>query len=212
MLEAILQLPVGFVVALSGALIPGPLFAFIVSRTPSSGSRAGLLAAVGHIMVEFVLLVLIALGLGVALGNQSFQTAVFAVGGVSLLVISLLTFSKLQAVKVQSKVSTDYQPLMGGILFSTVFNPTVILWWATVGTAMLAQAWLAASLAGVVAWLIGHFLADIGWFSFVSYSVHKGKGFLGVKGHRALLAACGLILFAFGVYFISRVLSFVFAF
>ena len=198
--------------ALSGALIPGPLFAFVVSRTPSSGSRAGLLAAVGHILVESVLLVLIALGLGVALGNQSFQSAVFAVGGVSLLVISLLTFSKLRTVETQSKVTADYQPLMGGILFSTVFNPTVVLWWATVGTAMLAQAWLAASLAGVAAWLIGHFLADIGWFSFVSYSVHKGKGFLGVKGHRALLAACGLILFAFGVYFILRVLSFVFSF
>jgi threonine/homoserine/homoserine lactone efflux protein len=206
MTEPIFQLPIGFVVALSGALIPGPMFAFIVSRTPSSGARTGLFAAVGHILVEFFILVLIALGLGVTLGNQSFQSAVFAVGGVSLVVISLMTFSKLKTVRLQSRAPANYRPLVGGVLFSTVFNPTVFLWWVTVGTVMLAEAWVSASAAGVVAWLIGHFLADISWFSFVSYSVHKGKHFLGKRGHRALLAACGLILFAFGVYFISRVL------
>ncbi|MEW6221879.1 MAG: LysE family transporter [Candidatus Hadarchaeota archaeon] len=205
MLEILLQLPIGFAVALSGALIPGPMFAFIVSKTPSSGSRTGLFAAVGHILVEFVLLTLIALGLGVALGNQSFQAGVFAVGGVSLVVISLLTFLKLKTVSVQSRAPANYRPLVGGVLFSTVFNPTVFLWWATVGTVMLAEAWVAASAAGVVAWLMGHFLADISWFSFVSYSVHKGKRFLGLRGHRALLAICGLILFAFGALFISRV-------
>ncbi|MEW6592989.1 MAG: LysE family transporter [Candidatus Hadarchaeota archaeon] len=206
MIEIILQLPIGFMVALSGALIPGPMFAFVVSKTASSGAKAGFLAAVGHILVEFCLLVLIALGLGVALSGQSFQSAVFAVGGVSLVLISILTLSKLKTVGQQSKAPADYRPLVGGVLFSTVFNPTVFLWWATVGTVMLAEAWVAASAAGVVAWLTGHFLADISWFSFVSYSVHKGKRFMGERGHRALLAACGLILFAFGVLFISRVL------
>lgn len=67
MLEAVLQLPVGFVVALSGVLIPGPMLAFIVARTPSSGSKTGTLVAGGHILVEFGLLLLIALGFGIIL-------------------------------------------------------------------------------------------------------------------------------------------------
>jgi len=202
----LVQFPIGFIVALSGVLIPGPLLAFIMARTSSFGPKTGTFAASGHILVEFGLLALIALGFGVILGNPLFQSAIGAVGGVSLLALALMSFIKLKAIRWPQRVATEYHPLPGGVLFSTIFNPTVILWWATIGTAMLMEAWLAASLAGVVFWLAGHFLADLGWFSFVSYSITKGKGLLGTRGHKALQVMCGLILFVFGVYFLVRFL------
>jgi threonine/homoserine/homoserine lactone efflux protein len=204
MLEAAIQLPIGFIVALSGTLIPGPLLAFIIAKTPSSGARTGTLAAGGHILVEFGLLLLIALGLGAILGSQLFQSVIFVIGGVSLIVLASITFVKLGASREAPRDMTNYHPLGGGVLFSTVFNPTVILWWATIGTAMLMEAWLVASLAGVGFWLAGHFLADLSWFSLVSNSVNKGKTLLGTRSHKALSLACGLALLIFGVYFILR--------
>ena len=129
------------------------------------------------------------------------------IGGVSLIALASITFVKLRAAQGPPGGVTGYHPLLGGVLFSTIFNPTVILWWATIGTAMLMEAWLIASLAGVGFWLLGHFLADLGWFSLVSYSVDRGRKLLGTRGHRALLVACGSILLIFGVYFIARFLS-----
>ncbi len=206
MLEAVVQLPIGFIVALSGALIPGPLLAFVIAKTPSSGPRTGTIAAGGHIMVEFGLLALIALGLGAILINQFFQSIVYVVGGISLIVLASLSFLELSATRGPLRGVTRYPPLLGGVLFSTVFNPTVILWWATIGTVMLMEAWLVASLAGVAFWLLGHFLADLGWFSLVSYSITRRKALLGTGGHKALLVACGLVLLIFGVYFLTQFL------
>lgn len=206
MLEAVIQLPIGFIVALSGALIPGPLLAFVIAKTPSSGPKTGAIAASGHIMVEFGLLALIALGMGTILKTQFFQSIVYVVGGVSLIALASMSFVELRATHVTPKSVARYRPLPGGVLFSTIFNPTVTLWWATIGTAMLMEAWLVASLAGVAFWLLGHFLADLGWFSLVSYSITKKKALLGTTGHKALLAVCSLILLIFGVYFFVRFL------
>ncbi|MDI6643150.1 MAG: LysE family transporter [Candidatus Hodarchaeaceae archaeon] len=206
MLEAVLQLPIGFIVALSGALIPGPLLAFVIAKTPASGPKTGTLAAGGHIMVEFGLLALIALGLGTILKNQFFQSIIHVVGGISLIALASISFVEFRATHLAPKSVTKYPPLLGGALFSTVFNPTVILWWATIGTAMLMEAWLVASLAGAAFWILGHFLADLGWFSLVSYSITRGKTLLGTSGHKALVVMCGLILLIFGVYFFARFL------
>lgn len=204
MFEDITQLPIGFIVALSGVLIPGPLLAFIISRTLSFGPRTGTLAAGGHILVELVILVLIALGVGAVFQNQIFQVSIGLMGGASLILLASRSLLKIKKAQGPSRSITNHNPVFGGVLFSTIFNPTVIIWWATIGTVMLMEAMLAASYVGVAFWLIGHVLADLSWFSFVSYSVAKGKVFMGTKGHKTLLLACGILMLIFGVYFILR--------
>ena len=52
MIEAIAQLPVGFVIALSGVLIPGPLLAFIVLKTPFLWFEDWDFRSAGHIFVD----------------------------------------------------------------------------------------------------------------------------------------------------------------
>jgi threonine/homoserine/homoserine lactone efflux protein len=101
-------------------------------------------------------------------------------------------------------VITDYHPLVGGVMFSTILNPTVILWWSTVGLATLMEAFLIASLAGVVFWLLGHFFADLSWFSLVSFSVARGRKVLGTRGHRILLIVCSCVLLILGVATVER--------
>lgn len=207
MIEAISQLPIGFLIALSGALLPGPMLAFVVTKTLSGGAHTGPLAATGHILVEFGIIALILLGLGFALQSQIFQTAVGIVGGIFLIALgSLYAVRARGTVELQSKsIGLKYHPLVGGVLFSTILNPSVPLWWATIGMATLAEAAVVASFAGVLFWVAGHFLADLSWFSFVSYSITRGKPLLDTRGHKALLLACGLTLLIFGAYFILRV-------
>ena len=203
MFQALVQFPIGFFIALSGALVPGPLLAYTVAKSSTYGARTGPLAVSGHILVELAALSLLALGLDVVLKSQAFQVVVGVAGGVLLVVLGVLSISKLKRSS-GGTVITDYHPLVGGVMFSTILSPTVILWWATVGLATLMEAFLIASLAGVVFWLLGHFLADLSWFSLVSFSIARGRRVLGTRGHRVLLLVCSCVLLILGAYFIGK--------
>ena len=98
----------------------------------------------------------------------------------------------------------SFLPIVGGVLFSTVLNPSVFIWWATVGFAMLMEAVLVASLIGAVLWLVGHFLADILCFSAVSYMVARGEWSQKGKVQKYLLVTFGCVLLVFGVYFLIK--------
>jgi len=205
MIEAVAQFPIGFVVALSGVLIPGPLLAYVTMKTLSGDARTGTFAAVGHIVVELGILSLVAAGLGYLIVERGFQAAVGTLGGILLLAFG--AFNLLQVGKTKEpklSVGLRHHPIVGGVLFSTILNPGVILWWATIGVSMLMEAYLVAALAGVLFWLAGHFLADLGWFSLVSYSVTKGKWLMGARGYKALLIMCGCVLLGFGIFFIYK--------
>jgi threonine/homoserine/homoserine lactone efflux protein len=205
MLETIAQLGIGFVVALSGALIPGPMLAFVVAKSASFGERAGFFAAVGHALVEVAILALIAAGLGFVLASAGFQIFVGVLGGILLVMFGAMAFSKLRAKAPKlDSAGLKYHPIVGGILFSTVLNPSVFVWWATVGFAMLMEAVLVASLAGAALWLVGHFAADIFWFSSVSYLVASGRWSRESRAQKYLLVTFGCILLVFGFYFLFK--------
>jgi len=205
MIQTLIQLPIGFIIGLSGSLIPGPLLAYTMAKSPSYGARTGPLAVVGHVLVELVILSLIALGLGVILQARSFQSGFGLFGGLMLIVLGLDGVSKLRNRSAPKKmVATKHHPILGGVLYSTLLNPTVIFWWATIGVATIMEAYLVASLAGVVLWLVGHFLSDLTWFSLVSFSVVRGKRVIGVRGYRVILFLCTLLLIILGTYFIFK--------
>ena len=203
MFEILVQFPIGFFIALSGALIPGPLLAYTVAKSSTYGARTGPLAVSGHVLVELAVLSLLALGLGVVLQSKFFQVGIGLVGGILLVVLGVRSISKLKRSS-EGIVVTKYHPLVGGVMFSTILNPTVILWWSTVGLVTLMDAFLVAYWAGVVFWLLGHFLADFSWFSLVSLSVARGRRVLGTRGHRILLLVCSCVLLVLGVYFILK--------
>ena len=73
-----------FVVALSGALMPGPLLAVTLGHSPRFGWTFGPLAILGHAMLELGLISLVFLGAGPVLKSHGVQAAVGLAGGVIL--------------------------------------------------------------------------------------------------------------------------------
>ncbi|MFN4133344.1 MAG: LysE family transporter [Candidatus Hadarchaeales archaeon] len=205
MLQTLVQFPIGFVIALSGALVPGPLLAYVVAKSAASGKEVGSRAVVGHVIIEIFLLSLLLFGLGVVLQSVEFQMAIGIFGGASLLPLGVLTLRGATRAKYTiSTAITGYPPIIGGIIYSTILNPTVIIWWATIGFATIMDAYVTTLLPGVALWLAGHWLADFWWFSFISISVVKGKKIIGSRGYKILLLCCGLLLLLVGASLLGK--------
>ena len=97
----------------------------------------------------------------------------------------------------------NLRPLLGGIIFSTILNPTVPFWWATLGSTLLTDACLTAGFNGLVFWSLGHFTADLVWYATVAYSVWSGRK--AVLKYQGLMAkACSLLLIFFGCYLLAK--------
>jgi len=190
-----------FVVALSGALMPGPLLTLTVGEATRRGFWAGPLIMVGHGLLELVLVVLLLLGAGVWLNRPVVLGTVGLLGAVVLgwMGTGLLRASRHAHLKLDSQNASGTNPVWAGILMSLA-NPYWLLWWVTIGLGYVMfsakYGWL-----GVMLFFVGHILADFAWYSLVSMAVAQGRRWFTDGIYRGFLVGCGVFLIAFGGYF-----------
>jgi hypothetical protein len=92
MIGALAKLGLGFLIGFTGAVIPGPFTVFIVTDGLSSGNRFhGVLAALGHCVVEAEIILLIVLGFA-TLGDRTPLCLLNMAGGLALVVYGILAF------------------------------------------------------------------------------------------------------------------------
>ena len=190
-----------FIVALSGALMPGPLLTYTVAAAARRGFWAGPIIMLGHGALELILLVLLLLGIG-AIINQP-----LILGGVALtgaLVLWWLGYDLLSAVRttrldLSGATPGKFHPFWAGVVMSLA-NPYWLVWWITLGLSYVLFAYN-YGLWGVSFFFIGHFLADLAWYSLVAMAVARGKRFLSDRLYQGFLTACAVFLLAFGCFF-----------
>ena len=73
-----------FLISLSGALMPGPLFTLSVRETLRRGFWVGPLLATGHALIELALVIALALGLSEFLGEGKGTAVIALLGGIFL--------------------------------------------------------------------------------------------------------------------------------
>ncbi len=197
-----------FLLALSGALMPGPLLTVTINESLTRGAWTGPLLIVGHAMLELVLIIVVLWGLGAVL-NDGNVLAVIAFAGSAVLLwmgysmIRRVRFITLAGTSVQPEKAAAVKflehPIFAGIIVS-LSNPYWTVWWLTIG---LAYIFIAAKLGivGVAVFFIGHVVADFLWYSIVSTSVSLGKRFFTDGVYRGVVALCGLFLLGFSIYF-----------
>lgn len=189
-------------VSASGALGPGPLFLASTLRATQMGWPAGVKCAIGHTVVELPLVV------GLSLGLSS-----FLLGSVRLIALvgglALLAFGSMQLVRARKTTSFEDQKTSNiwarnGVLVGLVFtglNPFFLIWWATVGSLLVAQALILGAFAGVLAMFGAHIWMDYAWLAGTAKLASQGRLFLG-KWYRILLLVFGLAMLYFGAAFI----------
>jgi threonine/homoserine/homoserine lactone efflux protein len=202
------------VVALSGALMPGPLLTVTIKESLQQGWRSGLLITAGHGLVEIALLALFALGLNRLLHLQWISMVIGIGGGLALLYMGVdICHSALRGATgldleqdgggvVRLGTASRLSSLKSGLI-ATVANPYWVLWWFTIGILYVTQA-LQAGIIGLGSFYTGHILADLSWYVFVAGAVATGKRWLSTAAYRGILGVCGIFLLVLAAYFIYR--------
>jgi threonine/homoserine/homoserine lactone efflux protein len=192
-----------FVIALSGAMMPGPVLAMVLSETPRRGPFTGTKVIVGHFFLEVLLVAGLAFGLARVLHQPLVIGLIALAGGAMLLWMGqgLLRSSRWLTLAVQSSAPAGRNLVLAGITTS-LSNPYWLLWWVTIGAGYVAMG-LAHGLPGIVTFFAGHIAADFAWYTFVSLGLTVGRRFLSDRLYRGLVAVCGLALLYFGAAFVA---------
>jgi threonine/homoserine/homoserine lactone efflux protein len=190
-----------FVIALSGALMPGPLLTVTVSESTHRGAIAGPLMILGHAILELSLVLALLSGLAPFLKRDDVFVVIALVGGCILLWMAVSMFRSLPTLRLE--LSGEQQKprnlILAGILMS-IANPYWTIWWATIGLGYILHS-VKFGIAGVIAFFIGHIFADLAWYAFISFSVAKGRSYFNDNVYRRLIGGCAIFLIIFAGYF-----------
>jgi threonine/homoserine/homoserine lactone efflux protein len=198
--EILSTLILGLLIGFTGALAPGPTLVATINASLAGDWKAGLKVSLGHIVIETAIFFLIILGL--ASVAQPYTTAIAVIGGIALIIFGILTISGSSTASLStapSQVAAD--PYMAGLLTSAA-NPYFWVWWLSVGSALLISS-LAGGFLFAVVFMIGHWGADVSWYVFVSTGVSKGRTILEDTTYHRIMAACGVFLVIFGIYYLT---------
>lgn len=94
--------------------------------------------------------------------------------------------------------------LLAGIS-TTIVNAGFILWWLTVGTALVLNAKL-FGLAGFSIFAGVHWLCDFAWYAVVGLLIFKSQRFFSGRVRMGITLFCVAVFIGFGVYFMSSAL------
>ncbi|MBP1910198.1 LysE family transporter [Methanolobus bombayensis] len=200
MFELLEMLGIGFILGLTGALVPGPMLFVTIDTSLKRGWKAGPEVFVGHAILEFLVCLLIIYGITSV--SDSTVMAISILGGATLVIFGLMTMrgAKGAADSMHEHNKSTSKPVLAGIVTSAS-NPYFWIWWLAAGSALVLRG-MEIGLIAAVMFMAGHWLADLGYFTVVSTSFSKGKKLMSPKVYERVLLSCGLFLVLFGSWFI----------
>lgn len=196
-----------FTVGLSGALMPGPVTVVAIDHAARGSWLAGTLTAVGHGLVEIVMVLVILLGLARLMRHPAAAGTVALLGGLVLIWMGwdMVVSAPAAALPAAAPGAEGSLRTLGGSLaagaVATLSNPYWFLWWVTVGTSQLA--WSQEQVRGGL-WVFtaGHISSDIIWLSLLSAAAATGRRFLTDQTYQGMLYLMGAVIVIIGAYFI----------
>jgi threonine/homoserine/homoserine lactone efflux protein len=190
-----------FIIAFSGAMMPGPLLTATISESSKRGFYAGPMLIAGHGILEMVLVVLLLLGVAPFLQREGVFAVIAIAGGAILLWMAFGMLRSLPTLSLSFDVGKtgNNSLILSGILLSLA-NPYWIIWWATIGFGYILHSRQYA-MWGIFFFFTGHILADLVWYSAVAAAVGKGRHLFTDGIYRGIMGTCAVFLVAFACYF-----------
>ncbi|OGQ95606.1 MAG: lysine transporter LysE [Deltaproteobacteria bacterium RIFOXYD12_FULL_57_12] len=193
-----------FMLALSGAMMPGPLLTATISESARRGFVAGPLLILGHGLLEFALVILLLLGLAPLLSHSEVFIGIALAGAGILAWLGIGMLRSLPTLKLSWQAADQGSGagnlVAAGVLLSLA-NPYWTVWWVTIGLGSILSC-LEIGPLGVAFFFAGHISADLAWYALVSAAVGRGRALLTDRLYRGIIGVCGVFLLGFAVYFL----------
>ena len=199
-----------FLVALTGALSPGPLLTFTIYK--SLKQKRGYLAAIyillGHATIEFTLIIALLAGASLIFQNIVFLTLVGFIGGIFLVIYGIFAIRGVLKTNFETNFTLEENVVkgykgnsyVGGILVS-LSNPFWTFWWAVIGLSLMVSFDITLLMPiEILLFFIGHELGDIVWYLPLSIFVYYGGKTLNPRIYKYILIGCGVFMIVFGIY------------
>ncbi|MEW6673802.1 MAG: LysE family transporter [Thermodesulfobacteriota bacterium] len=208
-----------FLVALTGAMAPGPLLTYTIIqsiKTSRRGYLTGIWVIIGHAALEMGIIIFLLLGFSFIFKKIMVVRAIGTVGGIILAwfgvgIIRNVYTGNLSTCWLQGPEQAGSEPagikrkgldnpVLGGVLVS-MSNPYWWVWWATIGFAFMIrfdvsfQKW-----PRLIAFFAGHEAGDLLWYLIVSVLAFFGVRNLNRKIYCGILVCCGIFMILFGLY------------
>src|SRR4030042_2151611 len=211
-MDGIYQIFIGsMIVAFSGALVPGPMLALVISSVAKKGFWTSFFIVVGHSLLELAVVICFFIGILKFLDNPLIAKIIGALGGIFLLYIGVDIIVSIFKKKftIDFKSALKQETITGKSIIALVFkgilislmNPYWFIWWISIGAVFLFKS-VKFSFAGVTSFYIGHISADFIWYLFIGFLVNTGRRFFNQKIYNGILIACSIFLFYLGIRFI----------
>ncbi len=217
-----------FLVALSGAMSPGPLLTYTIYKALQSKRKAyliGLLIWIGHAILEFILMLVLLIGLSPFITDQSIIIIIGLLGGGILIFFGINLLRDIWLKKIdfnflipeneiilknentKKTINLLQQPTLGGILVS-MSNPYWWIWWAVIGLNFMTQ--FSVGLLNLEFWsfFLGHELGDFLWYVSIAALLGFTNKFLTKRIYLGIIIICSIFMIIFGLYLsISPILT-----
>lgn len=168
----------------------------------AASPHAGAYVTLGHGVVEIPLVILLFMGFGKFTGIPGLYITLAIAGGIFLFYMAWKTF-KSSSMENFSAVKVTGSAFMAGIIM-TIANPFFIIWWATVGSALIVHSTEFGIGVSIMFYFL-HFFSNLVWLMLISYLSYKGYSLLGNRYRVIVSVACGGILLFFGGFFLLTV-------
>jgi threonine/homoserine/homoserine lactone efflux protein len=190
-----------FVIALSGAMMPGPLLTATISESSRHGTKAGPLLILGHGILELVLVMALLSGLAPFLQKEAVFVFIALIGSGILFWMATDMFRSLPALtmKCERRQPRHENLVLSGILMSLA-NPYWTIWWASIGLGYIIYS-MKFGYPGVFFFFLGHIAADLAWYAFISTIVGRGRHLFSDRLYRGVVGGCACFLVLFAGYF-----------
>lgn len=186
-------------ISASGALAPGPLTTATLAVGARQGWRGGFKVALGHFIVEFPLVLIIALGLYTLFKDYTFIRISSFVGGIFMIYFGYLTLRDVFSKREINPSRFEGYPILVGITL-TALNPFFILWWVGIGSPLILESVMTWGLISLVPFYIAHVWLDFVWLTALAHATSlSGKV---EKVYRAVVFSLGTLLVLFGLDFL----------
>lgn len=218
-IELIRALILGFTVGISAAIIPGPMMFATIGASVKNGWKVGPLVFIGHAFVELTIFLIILVGITSFLEN-TVLSYIAIIGGLVMLLFGLVMIKNAKKTSSMhlsasanglnspsapaNKIYSASSPFSGSVstgILTSALNPFLVIWWLTAGSAIILQEY-SGGIISVLAFIAGHWLADLVFLVAVSLSFSRGTEIISQRNHEILVYICGVFMMLFGIWFL----------